>query len=608
MQISDLLGHYNSTATQSKPITANKGVEKLTSSIEGLSKGNIFEGTVSSVKGGKVILALSNGQTISARLEGKVILQPGQSMFFQVKSNNGTQVEIRPYTVEGGGNPTLLQALKAANLPTESQYITMVNTMMEEKMPIDRNSVSTMARMIQNNPEIDVKTLVQLEKLGLPISKEMASQFENYLSDKQAISSSMEEFMNELPTAMADEKLSAEQLKNIGHGIISVVTDNLEEVPQGSISIVEFENGDMYVNTFDDEVSLILDKGADNVQNPNVDATVTEAGTDVGSEYAQSEMDNAQSEMNNAVDNDLLQEFSQNTAINHEGIDMADNISEAVSQEKVRESVPNTLGDILSPKQIEELSRVVKEFLPAAVIKEDTSVISVLNEISRQLNDNPNISRQSILKLFSGDAFSAMVKDSLEQQWLIKPKDIENGQKVDRIYEQVKDQINKIEHIMKENGAGSSSVTNTANNIRSNVEFMNQINQTCTYVQIPLKMTGQNASGELYVYTNKKNLKDDNEELSAFLHLDMEHLGSTDVSVKLHKKDVTTNFYFENEKTYDLIEKFLPQLEEKLKNKGYNCRIYITNEDKHVNFVDDFLKKDQPSAGKLHRYSFDMRA
>lgn len=601
MQISDLLGHYNSTATQSKPITANKGVEKLTSSIEGLSKGNIFEGTVSSVKGGKVTLALSNGQTISARLEGKVTLQQGQSMFFQVKSNNGTQVEIRPYTVEGGGNPTLLQALKAANLPTESQYITMVNTMMEEKMPIDRNSVSTMARLIQNNPEIDVKTLVQLEKLGLPISKEMASQFENYLSDKQAISDSMEEFMNELPTAMADENLSAEQLKNIGQGIISIVTDNLEEVPQGSISIVEFENGDMYVNTFDDEINPVLDESADNAQSPNVDAAVTETGIDIDSEYAQSGIDNA-------VNNDISQELSQNTAINQEGADMADNISLAASQENVSESVPNTLGDILSPKQIEELSSAVKEFLPAAVIKEDTSVVSVLNEISRQLSDNPNISRQSILKLFSGDAFSAMVKDSLEQQWLIKPKDIENGQKVDRIYEQVKDQIDKIEHVMKENGAGSSSVTNTANNIRSNVEFMNQINQTYTYVQIPLKMTGQNASGELYVYTNKKNLKDDNEELSAFLHLDMEHLGSTDVSVKLRRKDVTTNFYFENEKTYDLIEKFLPQLEERLKNKGYNCKIYITNEDKHVNFVDDFLKRDQPSAGKLHRYSFDMRA
>ena len=45
-----------------------------------------------------------------------------------------------------------------------------------------------------------------------------------------------------------------------------------------------------------------------------------------------------------------------------------------------------------------------------------------------------------------------------------------------------------------------------------------------------------------------------------------------------------------------------------LKRKGYNSKITVTNEEKHVNFVEDFLKKDQPSAGQLHRYSFDMRA
>jgi hypothetical protein len=34
----------------------------------------------------------------------------------------------------------------------------------------------------------------------------------------------------------------------------------------------------------------------------------------------------------------------------------------------------------------------------------------------------------------------------------------------------------------------------------------------------------------------------------------------------------------------------------------------VVNEEKHVNFVDDFLKMDQPAATQLHRYSFDMRA
>lgn len=49
-------------------------------------------------------------------------------------------------------------------------------------------------------------------------------------------------------------------------------------------------------------------------------------------------------------------------------------------------------------------------------------------------------------------------------------------------------------------------------------------------------------------------------------------------------------------------------LEARLEKKGYHCKIDVVNEEKHVNFVDDFLKMDQPAATQLHRYSFDMRA
>ena len=46
----------------------------------------------------------------------------------------------------------------------------------------------------------------------------------------------------------------------------------------------------------------------------------------------------------------------------------------------------------------------------------------------------------------------------------------------------------------------------------------------------------------------------------------------------------------------------------RLREKGYNCRLEAVNEKREVNFVNDFLKKDMPTAGQLHRYSFDMRA
>lgn len=96
---------------------------------------------------------------------------------------------------------------------------------------------------------------------------------------------------------------------------------------------------------------------------------------------------------------------------------------------------------------------------------------------------------------------------------------------------------------LKEAGVTETRFPETAAEVRGNIEFMNQLNQAYTYVQVPLKMSGQNANGELYVYTNKKNLRDPDAELSAFLHLDLEHLGSTDVSVKMQHRNVKTNFY-----------------------------------------------------------------
>ena len=73
MQISDLVGQYNqASASGAETLTGTKGVENLVSSLRSLTKGNIFEGTVSSMKNGRVTLALSSGQQISARIEGMV--------------------------------------------------------------------------------------------------------------------------------------------------------------------------------------------------------------------------------------------------------------------------------------------------------------------------------------------------------------------------------------------------------------------------------------------------------------------------------------------------------------------------------------------------------
>lgn len=563
MQISDLVGQYNNS-TAKPQVTGTSGTKKLASTLKEMKTGSIFEGTVNSVKNGQVVLGLSNGQTVTARIEGKVPLKVGESMFFLVKTNEGGTIAIRPYTVGGNSmNLTLMDALKAANLPIDERNLAMVNAMMEEQMSIDRGSLMTMSRMVTSNPQVDVKTLIQMQKLNIPITPENTSQFENYSLDKQEITKALDEFMLELPKTLTREGLSRENMQQMGKEILSIVTEGLPDFVAPSTGISVSSEG------------VMLELDAQNIPVEDVAQLL-----------------------------DLEENSESPKALT----------AQTIPEEKG--NVPYTLGNVLKGEQIHTLEALFSEIMPKneegersqVVFSRNDSTVAVLNALMERLSDGEGIEKESFMKLFFSKEFHALVKDALEQQWLIKPGDLKDSSKINRLYEKLENQIARMEQVVKALGQESETITSLAQNIRSNVEFMNQINEAYTYVQIPLKLSGQNASGELYVYTNKKKLAEGTDELSAFFHLDMEHLGSTDVSVKLRGRQVDTKFYFENDEAYELVEANLGKLEERLQAKGYNCKITVKNEGKHVNFVEDFLKKDQPSAGLVHRYSFDMRA
>lgn len=579
MQISDLVGQYHQTTTSgTDKLTGTKGVENLVASLRSLTKGNIFEGTVSSMKNGRVTLALSNGQQLSARMEGKVPLSIGQSMFFQVKSNDGTQIAIRPFVVDGNGvNYTLMTALNVAGLAVDADHLSMVNRMMQEQMPIDRNSLQQMARLVSANPDIDVQTLVQLKKLGIPITPENAAQFENYLDDKQAITDQMEHFIDELPQALQGEDLPVDQMRGMGVKILSVISENLPDVPeQVAFSVVTA-----------DAAGEIL--SGDQLMQPETmeDTAVSNtAGTEAGQTEGTTQM--------------VLDENGQ--PVETSGV--------PVEELPVANQTPHTLGAVLSEEQRNNLNALLGKVLgtDSTSYTKDSGVVEVLKDLQQILKDPLPVERESLGRLFASNEFQSLVKDTMEQQWMLTPEDLKEPDKIGKLYEKMEGQLTRLTEAMKASGQENANVTQLAADVRSNIEFMNQVNQAYTYVQIPLKMSGQNASGQLYVYTNKKALAEGDKELTAFLHLDMDHLGSTDVSVKMLNHKVNTKFYLENDGAYELLMANIPILEEKLAKKGYQCSVTVENEAKHVNFVEDFLKKDQPSAGQLHRYSFDMRA
>ena len=652
MQIRDMLGQYSQNVKNgTEELMSAQGTQKLVSSMQELEPGSTFEGTVNSVKNGKVVLALGNGQTITARLDGKVSIQPGESMFFQVRSNDGTTIALRPYVQAGNiNNPILLNALTAAGVPATERNITMVDSMMKEQMSISRQSILDMGRVVGSNPNVNVNTAVLMTKIGLPVSAEMASQFENYMVDQHAIVDEMDLAMNQLGRLLGDADLGEEQSFELYGKVLDILNGEGETSAQTTDGLQQNDTGTMVNAGENIETEAAVKQSKDGAAAEGVQKQVQQQNTKdlismgaAGQEQSagvaentenivgEQTAGNAAQSMQTGIDAaDVLKNTQADTAADFKNVQgQTDTLEQILDQngldhlKRLLQNIPTLTGntdlfevqeeedvfvDTMSGDDAGKKAFELAQAEPEVTLKQSMTAEDFLNTLRDALKQNQEYGFAGMTKLFGSKEFVAILKNRAEKQWLLEPEQLREASKVSDLYERLDHQMKQMENVMKAAGVTQNSFVQTAADIRSNIEFMNQINQVYTYVQLPLKLSGQNASGDLYVYTNKKNLNDPEAELTAFLHLDLENLGSTDVSIRMKDKNVKTNFYIADDASYDLIEKHLPVLEKRLAQKGYRCSITMSKEEKKVEFVEDFLQRDMPQAGTLHRYSFDVRA
>ena len=165
----------------------------------------------------------------------------------------------------------------------------------------------------------------------------------------------------------------------------------------------------------------------------------------------------------------------------------------------------------------------------------------------------------------------------LADRWSIKPEDVKSPEKVEELYQKLGKQLKGLSNLLEENGQRGSSAYQNVTNLSQNVDFLQQINQTYAYIQLPLHLRqGEHKTGELFVYTNKKNLARKDGQVSALLHLDMEHLGPLDVYVALKDTKVSTKFYVQNDAILDYLEANMDVLTERLQKRGYDCKCETT--------------------------------
>lgn len=217
--------------------------------------------------------------------------------------------------------------------------------------------------------------------------------------------------------------------------------------------------------------------------------------------------------------------------------------------------------------------------------------------------------KENLVRLLQREDFQAGIKEWFQKQLLLSPEQSDKDG-VQELYQKLNKQLQVVTEALQQVGQEQSALGKNVQNLNQNVQFLNQMNQMYAYIQLPLKLAESNAHGELYVYSNKKHLAGNDGEVTALLHLDMEHLGPVDVYVRMKESNVSTNFYIADEEMLDFLYEHMDMLTERLAKRGYQMTYHLTvkgEQEGGGNSTFKELLQENSNIPTLVNYSFDVR-
>ena len=602
--------------------------QSLTGSVtDGLREGDIFEGSVNSIENGKVTIGLANGQTMTARLDSGVSLTPGQSIFFEVKSNDGSLVQIRPVSLNNlNANPTLLKALDMANIAVNERTINMVNFMMQNSLSVSPENLASMNRAMINNPDVDIQTLVTMSKQGIDLSSSNINMYQNYTNDKALLTDNFDTISKMLPELMESDDVSALDIININNEIKNIFLDATKNLASNLNPIIDEIS--LETSPINDLESNNVTVG-NNIQNQNIEGSfeesiILERTNNTAEGILPNNTDGFSTDKN--LDYNISSQFGDNNSITEAeesllGIKQASIDGEVVNNS---EFGLNTINNFATKDQIDSFNTTLSNipdfpkdnsmiFNENGILRTDADINQLFREITEYINNHSELPKETLNNIVKEPLYSGLLKSIISNSFSIDAKDVTKPGEISKLYEKVLKQTEAIERLVSNfSNKAADSIKNQTNDIKQNINFMNSANEMYNFVQIPLKMYNQNTDSMLYVKQNKKNSYAAGEEITAFLHFDMEHLGSTDVFVTLQESKVGCNWNLASVESMQLIEDNLDILTQRLNSKGFSVTSSVKCSEEKESFVKDFWGANsfaETSAdGLVHRYSFDMRA
>lgn len=573
MKLSSLFVQGNQTyregSIQGNQTSLEQGLQNGLEELAGMTKGQSVTGEILEKNGNDVLLAIGKNQLLRAKLDGSMAMEEGQQVTFTIKNMSGGKVVLSPLFANLGRDLNKEKALQMAGLPRNGISLKTVQTMMQEGMPIDRESLRQMLGTVESHSAADIETVVQLKKLGIPVTEETIFQLDAYKNYRHQMTEGLLEIADSLKGTLQEMTAGGKTKEGIAllKEVLSLLTETEAE---SSVSIQQeasFAQGEAVLTG--EEIGTLVQSEAEGEAGESIKNLLPE--TKGGKETVQPKEE--------------VQAESTPSLTKEETARLALQLKQAGLSEETVLSFQN--GEITGKELLCQVKLLLEK------------------QLSREFL--PKEQKESLSQLLEGKEWNALLKKEMAKEWLLAPEEVGKDKTVEALYRHLNNQMNRLNQALLQAFGENTPLAKTVSNVAGNIDFMNQLNQMFTYVQLPLKLQNREANGELYVYTNKKSLAAKEGEVSALLHLDMEHLGSVNVHVSMREQKVATKFYLQDDSALDLIASHIDLLNDRLNKRGYTMNAsFQIKEDEHT-VIEEILQRDKP-VSVLYGYSFDARA
>lgn len=190
-----------------------------------LSLGDVIRGEISDLSGSEITITLENNTMIRGQISDNSMLSIGQTAAFRLDSITPQGILMEPIGGYTENELSLInKALEEANLPATEHNQSAVKALMDNMMPISRESIQQLMQQAYDNKTNDMNTLALMNKLMMKVTPDSIATFSNYRGGTNTLALQLQNYSTEIPALLSAlaEHGSADAVAQFGETLLQI--------------------------------------------------------------------------------------------------------------------------------------------------------------------------------------------------------------------------------------------------------------------------------------------------------------------------------------------------------------------------------------------------